>query len=189
MDFSNHVHREEIYQLKTEDKIKTIRIDHFQVGESRMLYLKFINCQGVMTVTGDFGNWVFCREFHPSHDGFVSDGYWIEKLEINSIQRPLEYCSETTADDLNRGINGGLAEYGYSGEKLEQSIQFFKHLLEHCDDEIEYTHEAFRGHNMPNFMDYDEVPFCKKNHIQLRIVFDAFDEMCKRLKEANDASE
>ena len=36
--------------------------------------VKFINTNDIMAVTGDFGNWIFCREFHPSATGGVSDG-------------------------------------------------------------------------------------------------------------------
>ncbi len=28
--------------------------------------IKFINTNGLLVVTGDFGNWVFCRDFHPN---------------------------------------------------------------------------------------------------------------------------
>lgn len=36
---------------------------------------------GITAVTGDFGNWIFCREFHPNISGEnVSDRYWVEKL-------------------------------------------------------------------------------------------------------------
>ena len=37
-------------------------------------------------VTGDVGNWMFCREFHPSSKGHVSDYYWVEKLQMSSSQ-------------------------------------------------------------------------------------------------------
>jgi len=42
---------------------------HFQVGDSSTNYIQFINTDRVLTVTGDFGNWVFCRPFVPSPDG------------------------------------------------------------------------------------------------------------------------
>ena len=37
----------------------------------------FINTNNIMVVTGDNSNWMFCREFHPSPAGRVSEGYWI----------------------------------------------------------------------------------------------------------------
>jgi hypothetical protein len=40
---------------------------------NKMYRFDFINTNGIMAVTGDYGNWMFCREFHPSPDGGVSD--------------------------------------------------------------------------------------------------------------------
>ena len=62
--------------------------------------IKYINCEGIMSVTGDYGNWIFCREFHPNERGGVSDGYWIEKLKIASSQEPLEFDKESTEKEL-----------------------------------------------------------------------------------------
>ena len=70
VDFSKHdltiIKRENylLHDLKSPDFDYTERV-------------KFINIEGVLVVTGDYGNWIFCREFHPSSQGYVSDNYWI----------------------------------------------------------------------------------------------------------------
>jgi len=177
-DFSNHTHRIEMFQS---DDDNVIRVDHFQEGNSRMGYIKFVNDSEGLSVFGDFGNWIFNRPFLPSPDGYVSDGYWYEKLRISSSQTHSRYDSEATAEELKEHINGGLEEWGYEGYELEKAKEWFKTLLYHSDDELDYTYEAYRGEN-PTQMDYEDIPFCKRGSVQLDIIFDAFDEICKRLK-------
>jgi hypothetical protein len=58
IDFSEH-------ELKI-TQLEGVLIHEFKRPDTRNCMLVFINTCGVMTVTGDFGNWVFCREFHPS---------------------------------------------------------------------------------------------------------------------------
>ncbi len=48
-------------------------IHHLKVPNTVIYNVKFINTNGVMVVTGDLGHWIFCREFHPAPDEFVSD--------------------------------------------------------------------------------------------------------------------
>jgi len=177
-DFSESTHRVEIFKS---EKGNEIRVDHLQKGNSSMGYVKFVNDSMGLTVFGDFGNWIFCRPFHPSADGYVSDMYWQEKLKISSSQEYARYDSEATAKELQEQIDHGLEDYGYSGGDLIKAKEWFQHLLEHSDDELEYTYEAYRGEN-PTEIDYEYIPFCKEESYQLKIIFDAFDEICSRLE-------
>lgn len=59
----------------------------------------FINSCGIMAVTGDYGNWIFNREFHPEGDK-VSECYWLEKLSISSEQTGLVYDQKETFEDI-----------------------------------------------------------------------------------------
>lgn len=179
VDFSKHEHRIEIFKNEKGEKI---RVDHFQEGNRRNGYIKFVNDSEGMTVFGDYGNWVFCRPFHPSPKGYVSDHYWCEKLSIASSQEYSNYDAKETEKELKRMINGGLEEWGYKEKNLEKAKEWFTELLNYVDDELEYTYEAFRGEN-PTDIDYDYIPFVKEGSYQLKIIFDAFDEICKRLKE------
>jgi hypothetical protein len=178
-DFSKHTHRVEIFKS---DEGNEIRVDHFQQGNKKCGYIKFVNDDNGLAVYGDFGNWVFCRPFHPSADGFVCDGYWFEKLRIGSSQVLGDYDSEATANELQKLIDGGLEEYGYSSEQLEEIKEWYTDLLAYTDDETEYAYHAYRDYNKPCNLGYEEIPFCKKVNIQLEIIFDAFDEICNRLK-------
>ena len=179
-DFKDHTHTVEIFKSEEGNEI---RVDHFRKGTSNMGYIKFVNDPRGLSIFGDFGNWIFCRPFVPSDDGFVSDGYWNEKLKIGSSQDHSVFDSEETAKELKTMIKSGLKDYGYSSSELKEVKNWFKHLLSCVDDELEYTYEAYRGDN-PTCLDYDYIPFCKKGSVQLQIIFDAFDEICRRLKES-----
>lgn len=135
-----------------------------------------------LTVTGDYGNWVFCREFHPSSDGYVSDDYWLEKLSIGSCQKPGEYDSKKTVQRIKEFYKDRVSEKSYySKEDWFELKEWVRSLLMYSDDEVEYTYYAYR--EKPDFIEYESVPFVKDIKIQLKIVFDAFEEMCRRMGE------
>jgi hypothetical protein len=75
-----------------------------------------------------------------------------------------------------------LAEISYYGEELDQAIEFYRECLRYVETEWEYVAFA-HGSDKPGFIDHTEVPHCKKTKQWLRIVFDGFDEICRRLKE------
>lgn len=166
VDFSNH-------QLDIIEN-EHVLIHTLHINNSNCNKVVFINCEGVLTVTGDFGNWVFCREFHPSADGFVSDGYWAEKLRMASEQTTSSFCSEETMKAIKEYREN--FDENISGEEIE----WLNTLAYYSEDEIEYTYHAYR--EKPDNVDYESVPFGKKNHIWLEIVFDAFDVICDKLK-------
>lgn len=142
----------------------------------------FINSNGIMAVTGDFYNWIFSREFHPSKDGYVSDGYWAEKLQIASDINPFVFSPDDTLKELKNGIDGELEEYGYEGEELEKMKEYYEECIEFCEnysDGESYLHEAHN--NLPNFCDYEAVVYCSEIKNQLKIIFDAFEEICSRM--------
>lgn len=181
-DFNKHVHRIEIFKSDNGE----IRVDHFQVGNSLGEYIKFLNTSNNLLVTGDYGNWVFRRTFIPSANGYVSDGYWIEKLGIDNCNVAKRYDSDATREEIQGLLDGGLEAYGYSGVELSEAKEWYTGLLDHVDDEIDYTYNAYRGYDMPSFIDYENIPFCKTVNVRLNIIFDAFDEICERLKIANN---
>jgi hypothetical protein len=142
----------------------------------------FINTNGIMVVTGDYGNWMFCREFHPSAEGMVSDYYWCEKIKISSTQEPFEFDAESTKEEIDAYLNGGLEEYGYEGDDLETMREYYEELSDKVT-EGEFYYEAYAYGEMPYCMDTESVPNNKKIKHWLLCVFDAFEEICRRLKE------
>jgi len=180
-DFSQHV--------LTVIKNDLITIHHLKHSKyERMYSVKFINTCGMLIVDGDYGRWSFNREFMPSPEGSVSDSYWIEKLCMGSTQKGTRFSPEKTEKELTDGIEFELEEYGYKGDRLEEAKSFYENLIDYCGSEHEYVSEAYYG-NRPHFMDSEEIPFVEEVHPQLQIVFDAFEEICYRLKtEYNDNS-
>lgn len=175
-DFSKHTHT--IEEFKSEQG-NTVRIDHLREGNSNMGYVRFVNDDYGLSVYGDFGNWIFCRPFVPSKDGYVSVMYWNEKLHISSKQDHARYDSKETEKELKlliEEIHKNKDDY----TKPEEEIEFYTKLIECVDDELEYTYNAFR--NYPSWIDPECIPFEKKGSYQLLIVFDAFNEICNRLQ-------
>lgn len=147
--------------------------------------IKFINIDGVLLVKGDFSYWVFCREFHPSAEGSVSDRYWIEKLKIASSCRlnPYRFDGEATQKILDGYLNGKEEDGAELDPPLDaEEKEYIEGCIDAlCDGEWHYEHYAHTN-NCGRFSDHEYVPLCKDTDIQLKVVFDAFEEICNRIK-------
>lgn len=152
-----------------EVKIWTLKLP----DRARLHSVNFINTCGVMTVTGDYSNWVFCREFHPSSDGRVDDYYWIEKLQISSTQNGLEFDSEGTEKRIQELLEEGVTD---------REREYLEGCLNTLEDGGWYYEQYAYSENCGKFEDYECVPFEKRVVFHLKVVFDAFDEICKRYK-------
>lgn len=164
----------------TEHDLKVVRTPSYksfelQKGDSMSQRVKFTLIDGVTLVTGDYGNWVFCRPFEPSKDGRVSDGYWFEKLQIASTQEYRDYCPKTTQSLLKER----LAETGEDDDS-EDLINYYNLCLEYVEDEIEYLSVA---REYPDWADYEYIVIGYETKAWLKIVFDAFEHMCQRIAE------
>lgn len=167
VDFSKHV-----LTIKQSDGLL---VHKFGVPGSSIYMVKFINTEGILAVTGDLGNWIFCREFHPSSEGGVSDGYWCEKLRISSHQNPYRWSAEAVCEQ----IDALLAE---EDDLTKEEIAYLKDCKVKTDEgQFDYEYFAYRE-GVGRFEDSECVPNRKELDVQLAIVFDAFDEICQRLK-------
>lgn len=174
-DFSNH----ELIVVETEN-YNSHRLKHPEY--SQMFSVTFINTNGICAVTGDFGNYIFCREFHTSADGYVSDHYWLEKLQNSSDQSGENFDSDKTRETINDLISElKNDEESIDPDKYNEELEYLTELLDYVDrSEFEYTSYAYN--NYPSWFDCESVPFCKSIKPQLLIVFDAFEEICLRIK-------
>lgn len=154
-------------------------IHHLKKPNSYIDSIKFINTNGILSVTGDYSNWIFCREFVPSVKiDNVCDMYWKEKLINSSCQEPSEFDSEGTVEDINTLL---AEEEDLSAEETE----YLKECLSNMSDgELDYTYFAHRN-NCGRFEDHEYVPLRKTVKYHLLAVFDGFDEICRRLKLEN----
>lgn len=172
IDFSGH--KLEVIQSEG------VLIHKFKRPNTSACMLVFINTCGVMTVTGDFGNWVFSREFHPSAGQTkVNDIYYDEKLQLNSVQTSKEFDS----DEVMKGIAEFKEEYKelFHEEDYEAIEDWIEHLEESLEDEITYSFAAYR--EKPSCIDYESVPFFKKRRFALDAIYDGFEAICKVLRE------
>ena len=172
LDFSEH----ELLIHETDD----VKIHTLKKPGTYYDMIKFINVEGLLLVSGDYGRWSFCRSFIPTPEGRVSDYYWVEKLEIDGEQKGVKYSSEATEKELQNRITE-IEELKKEGEYYDKEyLEYLNECLEICDDEFGYTHFAYR--NIPNDYDYEIIPYVEVIKPRLRIIFDAFDEICYRLK-------
>jgi len=175
IDFSKH-------EIK-ETKFDGVLIHEFKKPNRNIYGLTFINTRGIMTVTGDFGNWVFCREFHPSasNEHGVSGSYWDEKLQMTSVQKSDKYDSEETLKTINEFKE--TFEDSYGEEMDEEVIDWIERLENNVDNELDYTYIAYQ--EKPNTIEYEDVPFGEKRHPWLDAVYDGFDAICQKLYNEN----
>ena len=177
IDFSKH----DVLVTKTDE----VLIHYLRKPNTVCDSIKYINCGGILAVTGDYGNWIFCREFHPSKDGYVSDGYWHEKLRILSTQDAMDFDGNATKESLQEKLNEYKNEQGEGAD--EDVIEYYEECMSKCDEhELDYTHFAYR--EQPNGMDYDDVVLIKDYKYWLKAVFDGFDEICRRMKEEENSN-
>lgn len=177
LDFSKH----EMHVTQTDE----VLIHHLKLKDTIHHNVKFINTNGILSVTGDYGNWIFCREFHPSSIDYVSAGYWCEKLRNSSEQTGSEFCQKSTIKEIEELLDGELIEQGYEGEQLEEMTEYLKGCLRHVE-EGEFWYSAFAYAENPSFTDSEDVPFCKKLKPWLKYVFDAFNECCNRIANSEE---
>lgn len=169
IDFSQH----ELLITKQEGLL----IHHLKKPDTVIDNIKYINTNGVMVVTGDYGNWIFCREFHPSpKTQSIPDGYWCEKLEILSSQKPYEYSPEKTLASIEERMREE------ADNLTEEEKEYYEECIELVDDQFDYEYYAYRS--MPENWDYESVIVCHEIKTWLKAVFDGFEEICERLRVA-----
>jgi hypothetical protein len=136
--------------------------------------LTFINTNDVLAVTGDYGNWIFCREFHPSASGSVNDPYWIEKLQLASSQDPYDFDGKKAKEEIEELLKD--PDRSLSAKEKE----WLSDLSDAADgSEFEYIAEVM---NYPTSFPTEMIPKGKVTKYWLQVVFDAFEEICKRME-------
>lgn len=133
--------------------------------------VRFTNIGGVLSVSGDYGNWIFDRMFHPAPGERVEDHYWTQKLKLSSTQNPYDF----DPDGTKREILKLLAE----NEFEQETVTWLNDLIGEVNNEHVYVYKAY--FETPNSFDRECVPHVKVLKAWLQVVFDAFDEICARL--------
>jgi hypothetical protein len=165
-DFSKHI----VTVAKTDELLKhTIAIPGTILNS-----VVFLNTNDIMAVTGDFGNWIFCREFHPSEKGRVDDRYWLEKLQIGSSQDPYDFDGKRAQEEIKELLNDPDKSLS------EEEKEWLNDLSDETDgSEFEYISKAM---DYPSSFPAEMIPKGKVTKFWLLVVFDAFEEICRREK-------
>ena len=180
-DFSKY-----LLEIK-KDELTTIHT--LTLKDSGLGRVNFINVMDRLLVTGDFGNWVFCRSFIPSSEGYVSPNYWAEKGVIQSSQELEEFDKEATEKELKEYLEEYISEnYNMEADEYlanydddDETIDYINGCIERIEDgEFDYKRYAYR--EKPSTWDCEDVIYCTKYKIWLLIVFDAFNEICRRIE-------
>jgi hypothetical protein len=167
IDFSKH-------ELKIEET-EDVKIYDLKQQDTIVRRVVFINTCGVMSVTGDFGNWIFCREFYPSKGGYVSDDYWCEKLSYN--QSGYVFDEDETRKEIKHFVEEELDNWNEI-EKHDLN-KYFEGCLYRLHDDLDYKHYAYRKY--PTCFDMESVIYLEKIDSWLLAIFDAFEEICSRM--------
>jgi hypothetical protein len=170
IDFKNH-------ELKITD-CENITVYELKKLDTIVCSFVFIVGHGIMSVTGDYGNWIFCREFHPSAGDKVSRCYFDEKLEIMSQQKSKAFNSEDTLKKIKNFKKEFVSIYDRPLNDDEK--EWINELENSVYDQIEYENVAYR--NTPPNIDYQDIPYSEVRHQRLEYVYDAFDEICSVMK-------
>lgn len=170
LDFSKHELK--ITQINGVDSIFALELPNTSWHK-----FVFIVTNGITAVTGDYDNWIFSREFKPSASAKVQDHYWAEKLRISSVQKSHVFDTAKTIEIINEMI----AE---NPDFNEEEIEYLTECKNYAQgSEFEYVSYAFN--NSPSHWDSECIPIGEIIEPRLAYVFDAFDEICNRLKNEN----
>lgn len=175
------------------DETDVARIYTLKIPGTQTYRVTFINSNGILAVTGDFGNWIFCREFDFKLQRPLNPGYAAEKLQINSCQNTKVYDSDATVKALHEAIINRVNEVlhdednSWVAQALEDEshdfeedndkfIRYYANCLNATDDEFFYNAAS---RDFPYGLDdiiirYEYPPY-------FLIIVDAMNEITKRL--------
>lgn len=136
--------------------------------------IKYINTEDIMAVTGDYGNWIFCRGFHPSKDGNACDNYWAEKLRIASTQDPMKFSGTEACGAIDALLADPQNEFS------EEEKEWLGELQDAAKGGEEYAYIA-KGMECPGSFPTEMIPSGKVYDVWFLTILDGFDEMCRRL--------
>ena len=167
MDFSKHKLSIAISE--------TLAIHDLAIPDTILHRIRFINTCGHLIVDGDYGTWIFCREFRPSIGGSVSTSYWCEKLEADSTQSAMIYDSDVAVKEVKE-LAAKEKEYGCNIEDVFSWLDDLEAAA--SGSEYEYIATVM---DYPDGIETEDIPDGRIVNPRLQIIFDAFEEICRRL--------
>ncbi|MCP4372995.1 MAG: hypothetical protein GY797_33545 [Deltaproteobacteria bacterium] len=173
-DFSKHV-------LITEINPR-FRIHWLKLPDTTNFNVKFTNIDEVLLVTGDFGRWTFCREFWPSASSEgISDGYWCDKLQTWSTQNAMVWDYDTAIEELEELKKEYTIADGYD----DRIHEWIDNCIIAIGDKYDFV-PAIRNLHYASDIEYEDLPNGEIIEPTLAIIFDAFEEICERIKKSEN---
>jgi hypothetical protein len=131
------------------------------------------NARGILVVNGAWDKHIFDRAFIPVSGGKVSDLYWAEKCKTKP-----EYNADETYDNIQNYIKTLRKEN--RGVDIKEDIAFLKEFLKETEDEF-IANSFLETTRYDDFLEPYELLAYSKSF--LNPIFDAFEEICRRLPE------
>ncbi|UDQ96838.1 hypothetical protein AAEX28_07205 [Lentisphaerota bacterium WC36G] len=174
-DFSKH----ELIVKEFDIDGKKLTIHHFKQRDSHNLEVKITNFDGNCTITGDLGNYIACREFIPTANNIISDYYFCEKLTTYSTQKVFEFDANSQIIELAKWEKE-LLEDITNEDEIEEIKEQFTPLFDACKNgsQQELEVELYNSD-----LEFDEFQPEQKIETWLLMIFDAFEEIGRRLAE------
>jgi hypothetical protein len=139
---------------------------------SKIIFTNLLAPIGKLIVTGAYGNWIFDRNFIPCKGFKISDSYWCEKLELNSVQKATIFDAEIAKEEINSFLQ--------DNDDLSHDVVEWLTELYGSSDYGEYAYNG-KAIQYPSDFEASDIPRGEKVNLRLGIIFDAFEEICSRL--------
>jgi hypothetical protein len=149
--------------------------------------VKFIQVEDILLVTGVFGRWSFAQKFNPEKIDKVSDSFWCNRIRLGSSQVSHLFdkkvaqmaIAEKIDELLDYGIKDDDGEISFNDDDKELEYSFWIGAIDCCDNEFDFTKYFYE--NKPMHIDDDFLSNCGKQNPQLDAIFDAFEEVSRRI--------
>ncbi|MGH1338341.1 MAG: hypothetical protein ACRBFS_19635 [Aureispira sp.] len=80
-----------------------------------------------------------------------------------------------------------LQKEGHLSHEEEEELVYWRDKVMNSDSEYDYQAAVFNA--VPSCVDYEAIPWTKTMNPRLKYVFDAFEEICRRMKIAEEAAQ
>jgi hypothetical protein len=135
------------------------------------IYFHFL-VDGRMAITGDLGEWILERCFHPIMTERLSNGYFMEKV-VND--QKYVFDSELLQKQLKELANEIMADYTQCEEwDQPETAPDFSEESFYYEREADYIVDMDRLVELFNIQDYESLPDGKKPHPWIEMIVEAY---------------
>lgn len=175
IDFSEHKYT----CTEAKDELgDIIRVDSLELEGTVYKNVNFMNTKFGMVVFSEYGVWSFNRCFIPNGSGeLISDDYWISKLTSNLCEMERNFDKDLIKEHLSE-LAEEISDFGLDEDVEQDALEWVSDLMcfADCEDWDGYMDIVY--HEESDMY----APVYKKAPYRLNAIFDAFEEICHRIK-------